>query len=88
MALQTTPAYITIVNPNRTIELPSDMPIGTTVAVIVMPSEETEREEEARHARFAAPLAAIRAASEDETWQNTLSDTEIEALVEKARKHC
>jgi hypothetical protein len=45
------------------------------------PGADTERQ-----ARFAATLAAIRAASAPETTPATVTDTELEALIKEARQ--
>jgi len=71
----TTSAFVTTVGDDRIIRLPPDMPAGTTVAVIAVPTAMSERNIEARHARFAATLAAIRAASEHGSSQATVYNT-------------
>lgn len=79
-----TAAYVTRVSADRTIKLPPDMPVGTTVAVIAIPTSTSVEEAEGRRARFAATLAAIREAS---SWPRVdISDADLTALVEKARK--
>ncbi len=86
MTLETTSAYITKVRPDHTVVLPADMPVGATVAVVVVPSDATEVDEAARHDRFAKTLDAIRAASAQETTLPSVSDGELDALIETARK--
>ena len=81
-----TSAYVTTVGADRTIKLPPDMPVGATVAVIAVPSPALGRDGEARRARFAATLAAIRAASEPGAPRASVTDAELTALVERARK--
>ncbi len=81
-----TSAYVTTVGADRTIKLPPDMPVGATVAVIAVPVSASEWDAEARRARFAATLAAIREASKSGTSSANISDAELTALVEKARK--
>lgn len=81
-----TSAYITTVGPDRTIVLPPEMPVGMTVAVVVVPSDTSEPEDEARRARFEATVSAIRAASASSTVEPPISDDELTTLVERARK--
>jgi hypothetical protein len=81
-----TSAFVTTVGADRTIKLPPDMPVGATVAVIAVPTSTSEQETEARRARFAATLAAIREASKAGAPRISISDAELTALVEKARK--
>jgi hypothetical protein len=81
-----TSAYVTTVGSDRIIKLPPEMPAGTTVAVIAVPSGTSEQGDVERHARFAATLAAIRAASRPESPKATVSDEELTVLVERARK--
>jgi len=85
MALETTSAYITTVGSDHTIVLPAEMPVGATVAVIVVPTSTTSVDDAARRARFAETLSAIRAASARET-PPAISDDDLDALIEKARK--
>jgi hypothetical protein len=85
MALETTPAYVTKVGSDHTIVLPDEMPIGATVAIIVVPTGAASGDDAARRARFAETLAAIRAASAGRP-QPAISDGELDALIEKARK--
>jgi hypothetical protein len=86
MAIEMTPAYVATVGADHTIVVPEDIPIGTTVAVIVMPSESVKMSEEARHARFAETLAAIREASLQYSEETPISDADLDALIKKARK--
>jgi hypothetical protein len=84
MTLETTQAYITTVGPDRTVVVPDDIAVGSTVAVVLMSS--TPGAEAKRQARFAATLAAIRAASASETTPSTVTDAELEVLINKARR--
>ena len=76
------PAYVTQVGDNHIVRLP-EVPIGATVAVIVMP-DAVEQTETARRARFAATLDAVRKASLREP--PNISDAELDTLIERARK--
>lgn len=86
MALKTTEAFITKVSPDHTIVLPAEMPVGTTIIVTVVPESEVEEVEEERHARFAATLEAIRRSYPFYESQPPISDEELDALIERARK--
>jgi hypothetical protein len=81
MAVELTQAHIAHIQPDHTIVLPEEMPVGATVAVIVLPQP---NEEAARRARFEATLAAIRAAMSGGA-PPLPSEAELEALIEKAR---
>jgi hypothetical protein len=81
MAIELTQAHIAHIQPDHTIVLPEEMPVGATVAVIVLPQPNGEA---ARRARFEATLAAIRAAMSEGT-PPLPSEAELEALIEKAR---
>jgi hypothetical protein len=85
MAVELTQAHIAHIQPDHTIVLPEEMPVGATVAVIVLPVPVAPPDEEAaRRARFEATLAAIRAAM-SESAAPPPSEAELEALIEKAR---
>jgi hypothetical protein len=62
------------------------MPTGATVAVIVVPTGTPESDDAVRRARFEETLSAIRAASVLESSPDIVSDEELDALVEQARK--
>ncbi len=66
-----TPAFITTIGVDRTIQIPSEIPIDATVAVIALP---------------AATLAAIRAASMMQLPRTDVSDLQLTRPVEQARK--
>lgn len=83
MELQSTPTYITIVNTDHTITLPPDVPVGATVAVVLMPSV-LPTNEVARQARFEKTLTAIRAATAQPA--PTITDSQLDALIKRARK--
>jgi hypothetical protein len=86
MAVELTPTYIATVRPDHIIVLPEEMPVGAQVMVILVPPKAVSVENDpARAARFAATLAAIKAAMENPI-PNPPTDEELKALVEKARK--
>ena len=80
--LEKTEAYITVVGSDHKIALPSRMPVGAKVAVILVGDDQTE--DLARQQRFADTLAAIRAASLEEL--PVISDAELDELIARARK--
>ena len=82
--METTQAYIATVGPDHTIVLPEDIAVGSTVVVVLM-SNPSEHDNE-RRARFAATLEAIRAASAADISDPTITDTDLEALIKKARQ--
>jgi len=86
MTLEVTSAYITRVGSDHTIVLPDEMPIGATVAVVVVQPRTTPLDDAERHIRFAETLSAIRAASAHEAARPTISDSDLDRLIGKARK--
>lgn len=77
-----TSAYITTVRPDRTIVLPDEMAVGTTVAVVVLPSS-SEQDDVARRERFEATLSAIGNASNAENAPS-ISDEQLDKLIKRA----
>ena len=86
MPLTSTPAYIATVGEDHTIVLPEDIPVGAQVTITMIPSSAPNEHDEARRARFAETLAAIHAASTTETAPPAISDSELDALIKRARK--
>lgn len=80
-----TPAFVTIVAADHTVVVPDDVPVGATIAIIVVPFT-TKANDDARRARFADTLSAIRLAMKHESSTASPSDHELDMLVEKARK--
>lgn len=78
--------YITTAGSDHTIVVPPNIPVGATVAVIVLPTDAGDQNDAARSARFRETLAAIQAASAPEGSQVVISDEELAALVERACK--
>ena len=81
----TTAAYISTVRPDHTVILPSDVPVGSKVAVVIMSPDENSTAEKARQARFQKMLDAIKAATAAGFTPPALSDAEIDARIERAR---
>jgi hypothetical protein len=84
MAIEMTPTHIATIRPDHTITLPTEMPIGAKVMIIVMPDESAKVDERARQERFAKTLEAIRVAMKMPLPK--ISDAKLNALVDKARK--
>lgn len=82
MSTTTTSAYITTVRPDRTIVLPDEMAVGSTVAVVLLPSN-SEPNEADRSERFKTTLDAINNAAEAEIVP-TISEEELDKLIRKA----
>jgi len=85
MTMSLTETYISTVDTSRTIILPDSVPVGARVAIVLLPAEEVSDVHTSRAARFAAVLDAIRAAQEAGFTPPKLSDTEIDARVERVR---
>ncbi len=85
MAVTPTAAYITTVNEDHTVAMPSELPVGTTVAVIAVSVPPSDDEDAARRARFETTLAAIRTAMQEQPVAHP-GDEDIDLLVERARK--
>lgn len=81
----TTSVYISTVRPDHTVFLPRDVPVGATVAMVIMSPEESNAAEKARHARFQKVLDAINAATAAGFTPPAISDAEIDARIERAR---
>lgn len=79
-----TSAYITTIRPDRTIVLPDEMAVGTTVAVVILPSM-SEPDSAERKERFEATLSAISNASNVENAPS-ISDEQLNKLIKKAIK--
>jgi hypothetical protein len=86
MSTELTPAFITIVQPDHTISLPEDIPVGAKVMVVMVPANVNASEPDSeRKARFENTLAAIKAATE-KSLSDLPSDENLSALVDQARK--
>lgn len=83
MSRKVTPAYIATINANHTIELPEEMPVGATVAVVLIPAGIDNAAGIERHERFSRTLTAITAAA---TPPLDMTDEDIDALIKQARK--
>jgi hypothetical protein len=86
MSLSTTPAYIGTVGEGHTVSVPSEVPIGSKVAILLLPPEASDEKESARKERFESVLAAIRSAIAAGYTTPTISDEELEARIRRARQ--
>ena len=86
VTLAVTSTYISTVTKSRTITLPDTVPIGAKVAVVLLPAEDAAEPIPGRDARFASVMAAIRAAIADNFMPPDISDAELTARIERARR--
>jgi hypothetical protein len=83
MDLDPVAAYVTVVSPDRTIRLPADVPVGATVAVVLLTAGAAD--EASRRERFERTRAAVRAA--ERAGQGAeMDDPTLDALIEQARR--
>lgn len=89
-----TTAYITVIEEDHLITVPQNIPTGSTVAVVVLPSAEVMLPrlqsaidaEQIRQAHFAAVMEALNAVAEKPAPADQYTNEELDALIEKARK--
>lgn len=86
MSLSTTPAYIGTVEEGHTVSVPSDVPVGTKVAILLLPSTAVEEQEAGRKERFGNVLAAIRSAIAAGYTAPAIPDEELDARIRRARQ--
>jgi hypothetical protein len=79
-------SYITTVSSDRTIRLPTDVPVGATVAVVLLPRTLAAADDVARRERFERMRTALRLASERGTSGPELDDATLNALIDEARR--
>lgn len=84
--LATTTTYVSVVDKSRTIILPDSVPIGAKVAVVLLPGEEETELRSTRAARFATVMAAIGSAIADDFTPAEISDAELDARIDRARR--
>jgi hypothetical protein len=82
--MTTTPAVVSTVKPDRTIVLPDAIPIGAKIAVVVLPSEESQEDTD-RAIRFQVVMDTIRNAINSDFEPPEISDTELNQLIDEAR---
>jgi hypothetical protein len=85
MAL-TTNTYVAVVNEDHTVLLPVDVPVGSQVAIYLLPEASQSEENADRQARFARVMAAIRDAQASNYLAPEISDAELNERIARARK--
>lgn len=85
MSVAVTETYISTVDKSRTITLPTTVPVGARVAVVLLPAENEMNASASRDARFAAVMEAIGAAQASGFTPPAISDAELDTLIERAR---
>ena len=84
--MTTTSAFVSTVKADRTIVVPEGIPVGAKVAVVLLPTEETQEESAARNMRFQKVMDTIRAAINTNFTSPSVSDKELDKLIEEARQ--
>jgi hypothetical protein len=84
--MTTTPAFVSTVKADRTIEIPESIPVGSKVAVILLPHDEQLEESAARELRFHKVMDAIRAAINNNFVSPEISDKELNKRIREARQ--
>lgn len=74
------------VEPDHTIKVPADLPVGARVMVVSVPSLVDMKDDVARRERFAATRAAIARAMVEGFPKTIPTNEEIETLVKSARR--
>lgn len=85
MSISTTPAYIGTVGEGHVVSVPSEVPVGSKVAILLLP-ETVEEQEAGRKERFASVLSAIGSAIAAGYTTPAVSDDELDALIRRARQ--
>lgn len=83
MRMMTTATYISTVKANRTIELPSGIPVGSKVAIVLLPSE---ADSAIRQQRFQSVIDTIRSAIASNFVAPDISDKQLKTLIVEARQ--
>lgn len=86
MNLATTSGFISIVDESHTLVLPDSIPVGTKIAIFMIPSESATLSETNRQSRFANVMAAIRNAIADNFSAPEISDAELNERIKRARR--
>ena len=85
--LITNGAYIATVERDHTIHLPEAIPVGSKVAVLLLPAAAALSDpNNDRRARFEQVLAAVRTAIAEGFSPPAISDTELNARIRRARQ--
>ena len=86
MSLSTTPAYIGTVGEGHIVSVPSEVPIGAKVAILLLPPDPIDERESTRKERFESVLAGIRSAIAAGYTTPAISDEELDARIRRARQ--
>ena len=86
MSVNTTPAYIGTVDEGHTVSVPSEVPIGAKVAILLLPPTSIDEREAERKERFAGVMAAIHSAIAAGYTTPPISDEEVDARIRRARQ--
>ena len=84
MDLDRVAAYLASVPPDRTIRLPDDLPVGATIAVVLLPPT-SALDAGSRRKRFARTRATLRAAAERAASRPEVDDATLDALIDRVR---
>lgn len=85
MELDPVTAYVAVVRPDRTVRLPENVPVGATVAVVLLPGA-SAHDDEARRERFERTLEALRTAAARGPHGPAVDDEALDALIDRARR--
>ena len=86
MSVNTTPAYIGTVDEGHTVSVPSEVPIGSKVAILLLPPTSIDEREAERRDRFDDVMAAIHSAIANGYTTPSISDEELDAHIRRARQ--
>ena len=86
MNMSTTPAYITTVDEGHTVNIPTEVPIGARVAILLLPPLAVDEREVERKERFDSVFAAIRSAIAAGYTAPAIGDEELDARIRAAQK--
>ena len=86
MSVSTTPAYIGMVDEGHMVSVPSEVPIGAKVAILLLPPTSADEREVERKERFDSVMTAIRSAIAAGYTAPVISDEELDARIRRARQ--
>ena len=86
MSVNTTPAYIGTVDEGHTVSVPSEVPIGSKVAILLLPPTSIDEREAERKDRFAGVMAAIHSAIAAGYTTPPVSDEDLDVRIRRARQ--
>lgn len=86
MSVSTTPAYIGTVDEGHVVSVPSEVPIGAKVAILLLPPTLADEREAERKERFDSVMTAIRSAIAAGYTTPAISDEELDVRIRRARR--